>query len=128
MWDVNRATIENNVRESASFAISHAATQLHEFRHADNPIVNLNNTQGYNRTYEFLSINYMRNDVGLLRLRTITREGSTTTARVYLMTITFTRIKPRTLDQVLRNPAGIYITSFNISEESADKAKPGRTQ
>lgn len=118
VWDVNHATVDSMIRESSLYVIGNAAAQLSEFRARDNPLMSLGKTPNYNRSYEFLSINYVKNDVGLLRFRTITRAGDEVKQRVYLMTITFTRIKPKNMEQVVRNPAGIYITNFNVSEES----------
>jgi hypothetical protein len=35
--------------------------------------------------------------------------------------VTYTRVKPRTRDDVMKNPAGLFITSFNPTEESVSK-------
>ena len=121
VFDVNRATIDKMITESASIAIGNATSQLQDFRIRDNPLVNLNKTPNYNRSYEFKSINFVKDDVALLRFRTITRTNDLVKEATYLMTINFTRIKPRSIEQVVKNPAGIYITNFTLSEEFAQK-------
>lgn len=122
-WDVNRATIENTFAESAEQVVGTAKVQLQELRGRDNPLVSLHDNPGYSRTYEFVSMNKVKDDVRLLRFRTITRLSpeSAPVVTAYAMTVTFTRVKPRTRAEVMKNPAGLYITSFNPTEESVSK-------
>lgn len=122
-WDVNRATIENTFAESAEQVVGIAKVQLQELRNKDNPLASLHDNPGYSRTYEFISMNKVKDDVRLLRFKTVTRlspeaQPVTTT---YAMTVTFTRVKPRTRAEVMKNPAGLFITSFNPTEESVSK-------
>lgn len=119
-WDVNRATIERTFAESAEQVVGTAKVQLQELRSRDNPLASLHDIPGYSRTYEFISMNKVKDDVRLLRFRTITRLSpeAKPTVITYAMTVTFTRIKPRTRADVMKNPAGLFITSFNPTEES----------
>lgn len=118
VFDVNRSTIEKMITDSLAITVGNATEQLREFRMEDNPLVNLNKIPNYNRTYEFRSINFVKNDVALLRFRTITRMNDIVKTQTYLMTITFILKKPETIEQVVKNPAGIYITHFSLSKES----------
>lgn len=118
VFDVNSATIETMIADSLAITVGNATEQLREFRMADNPLVNLSRIPNYNRTYEFKSINFVKNDVALLRFRTITRMNDKVRTETYLMTITFILRKPETIEQVVKNPAGIYITHFSLSKES----------
>lgn len=122
-WDVNRATIEGTFAESAEQVVGTAKVQLQELRNRDNPIASLHDNPGYSRTYEFISMNKVKDDVRLLRYRTVTRLSPESAPKVttYAMTLTFTRVKPRTRADVMKNPAGLFITSFNPTEESVSK-------
>ncbi|UTY55867.1 VirB8/TrbF family protein [Massilia sp. erpn] len=122
-WDVNRATIENTFAESAEQAVGMAKVQMQELRKNDNPLASLHDNPGYSRIYEFVSMNKVKDDVRLVRFRTITRLSPEAAPRIttYAMTVTFTRIKPRTRSEVMKNPAGLFITSFNPTEESVSK-------
>lgn len=122
-WDINGATIEGTLAESAEQAVGTAKVQLQEMRKKENPYTLLKDYPGYSRTYETISINKVRDNVRLVRFRTITRQAPTATPRVtiYALTVTFTRTKPRTRAEVLKNPAGLYITSFNPTEELETK-------
>ena len=122
-WDVNRATIEGTFAESAEQVVGTAKVQLQELRNRDNPIASLHDNPGYSRTYEFISMNKVKDDVRLLRYRTVTRPSPESAPKVttYAMTLTFTRVKPRTRADVMKNPAGLFITSFNPTEESVSK-------
>lgn len=122
-WDINGATIEGTIAESAEQAVGTAKVQLQEMRKKENPYTLLKDYPGYSRTYETISINKVKDDVRLIRFRTITRLAPTAPPRTttYALTVTFTRIKPRTRADVLKNPAGLYITSFNPTEEFETK-------
>jgi len=122
-WDVNSQTIATTFSESAEQVVGLAKVQLQDLRKKDNPLSSLHEYPGYSRTYEFISMNKVKDDVRLVRFRTITRLSpeSQPTYTTYAMTVTFTRVKPRTRADVMKNPAGLYITSFNPTEESVSK-------
>lgn len=122
-WDVNRATIERTFAESAEQVVGTAKVQLQELRSRDNPLSSLHENPGYSRTYEFISMNKIKDDVRLLRFRTITRISPEVAPMytTYAMTVTYTRVKPRTRDDVMKNPAGLFVTSFNPTEESVSR-------
>jgi type IV secretory pathway component VirB8 len=122
-WDVNRATIERTFAESTEQVVGTAKVQLQELRSKDNPLASLHDNPDYSRTYQFISVNKVKDDVRLLRFRTITRHhpSAQPTITTYAMTVTYTRVKPRTRDDVMKNPAGLFITSFNPTEESVSK-------
>lgn len=122
VYDVNRATIDATMREARELTLGDAAEQLKELRSKDNPYASLQNNLSYSRTYEFVTINFIEDNVAFLRFKTTTRKNNDPASTVlYAMKITFTRIKPTTRAQVVKNPAGLFITSFNVTEESAFK-------
>lgn len=121
VFDVNRSTIERTTAEASSLTIGNAVGQLRDLRTRDNPMLHLRDNPNFGREYEYRSINFIKDDVALLRFKTITRKGEDVTTSYYAMTITFTQIKPKTREQVIRNPAGLFITNFNITEEVVAK-------
>lgn len=123
VFDVNRATIEGTLRESSELVIGTAKAQLQEMRRKENPLVTLNDYPQYSRSYEFSTINFIKDDVALLRFRTISRVSpdQQPTIVTYAMTVTFTRVKPTTRAEVMKNPAGLFITNINLTEESVSK-------
>lgn len=123
VFDVNRATIEGTLAEASELVIGSAKVQMQEMRRKDNPLVSLRDYPQYSRSYEFATLNFIKDDVALLRFRTISRltPESQPTVVTYAMTISFTRVKPTTRAEVMKNPAGLFITNFNLTEESISK-------
>ena len=122
-FDVNRATIEGTLSEAGGLVVGSAKAQLAELRKKDNPMLSLRDYPLYSRTYEYITLNFVKDDVALLRFRTITRlspEAAPVTA-TYAMTLSFTRVKPTKRAEVMKNPAGLFITNINITEESVSK-------
>ncbi|MCU6502325.1 type IV secretion system protein [Rugamonas sp. A1-17] len=121
LYDVNRSDIDKTMAAAAELAIGDAAAQMKEFRAKDNPLISLQNNLSYSRTYEFITINFIEDNVGFLRFKTTTRKNSDApVVTTYAMKITFTRIKPTTREQVMKNPAGLFITNFNATVESTN--------
>lgn len=118
VFDINRSTIEKTLTEASEVTIGTAVAQLRELRTNDNPIVLLRDNPNYNRSYEYRSINFIKDDVALLRFKTTERKNDAVKEVNYAMTITFSRIKPKTREQLIRNPAGLYINNFHLTEES----------
>lgn len=123
VFDVNRATIEGTLTEAGGLVVGSAKVQLAELRKKDNPLVSLRDYPQYNRTYEYTTLNFIKDDVALLRFRTITRLSPESQPMIttYAMTVSFTRVKPTTRAEVMKNPAGLFITNFNLTEESVSK-------
>lgn len=123
VFDVNRATIEGTLTEAAGLVVGSAKAQLGELRKKDNPLVSLRDYPQYSRSYEFTTVNFIKDDVALLRFRTITRLSAESAPLIttYAMTVTFTRVKPTTRAEVMKNPAGLFITNINLTEESVSK-------
>lgn len=121
VMEVNAATIEGTLSEASEIAVGTAKDQLRELRLKDNPLIMLRDVPGYSRNYEFVSFNTVKDDVVLLRFKTVTRRGDNATTATHSMTITFTRVKPTTRAQVMKNPAGLFVTNFNLTEESVSQ-------
>ncbi|MBK4736078.1 type IV secretion system protein [Noviherbaspirillum pedocola] len=119
VFDINAATIEDTTRRAVEMTIGMATDQLRDLRQRDNPMVLLRDSPGLIRTYEYSSANFISDNVLLLRFKATTRRPNSTPQTVsYALTATFTRIKPTDRNTLMRNPAGLYIKSFSLSEES----------
>lgn len=123
VFDVNRATIDGTLTEAGGLVIGSAKAQLQEMRKKDNPLVSLRDYPQYSRSYDFTTLNFIKDDVALIRFRTLTRLAPESAPMIvtYAMTVSFTRVKPVTRAEVMKNPAGLFITNINITEESVSK-------
>jgi type IV secretory pathway component VirB8 len=122
VFDINQSTIVQTLTLASEITIGTAVDQLSELRQKDNPLLLLKETPSLFRTYEFISVNFIKSDVALLRFKTITRAANRPPKEMtYAMTISFVRVKPKTKIQVIKNPAGLFITNFNLTEESGTK-------
>jgi type IV secretion system protein TrbF len=117
--DINASVINDRLTAAGAVAIGDAHDQLQELVKEDNPLGRLRQYPYLRRTYQRLSLNFVKNDTVVLRysLTERTGPGSPPTVTVWVMTITFERIPPHTQEQVDTNPAGLYVTSFNNSQE-----------
>lgn len=122
-WDINAATVDGMISESSDQVVGTAKVQLQELRKKTNPYALLKDYPGFSRTYQLISVNKVQDDVRLIRFKTITRLAPEATPKVtvYAMTVSFTRVKPSTRAEVMKNPAGLFITSFNTTEEFDEK-------
>ncbi len=119
VWDINASTLARTTKQSAEMTVGNAIEQLKALRVKDNPFALLNEAPGLVRTYENVSINFINDNTAFLRFNTTTlRPGIESKVRTYALTATFTRIKPATKAESLRNPAGLFITNFSHSEET----------
>lgn len=118
VFDINQSTIDGTIKEAQKLTIGNASKQLTELRRKTNPYTSLNEHPGYTRTYEFTTINFIKDDVALLRFQTVARYGDKVERKAYAMTITFVQIKPTNRAQVMENPAGLHISNFNLTDEA----------
>jgi type IV secretory pathway component VirB8 len=120
---VDRANIEGTLTAAGERVTGAAKAQLGEMRRKDNPLVALRDYPQYSRGYEFITLNFVKDDVALLRFRTIERLSPESKPKIvtYAMTISFTRVKPTTRADVMKNPAGLFVTNFNLTEESVSQ-------
>lgn len=120
--DINSATLAATVKRSAEMVVGVAVQQLTDERIKDNPFTLLNESPGLVRTVEVTSINSVNDNVSLIRFTTTTRRaGIAPRSEAFVLTATFTRVKPTTREEVARNPAGLYITNFDLREEAISK-------
>lgn len=119
VFDINPSTITLTTSNAMRMTVGTATEQLSEHRRKDNPYALLNEAPGTTRTYEHKSINFLSDNTVLLRFNTDKRRpGQRPEIKAYALSATFTRNKPTSSAEILRNPAGLYITNFSLSEEA----------
>lgn len=122
VFDINTSTLDSTTAESGQMVVNAAVAQLADLRNRDNPYALLRKCAGLIRTYDYKTVNFVKDDVALLRFKTTTRcPNAAPKVDAYAMTVSFVRVKPSTREQVMRNPAGLYISNFNLTEESLSK-------
>lgn len=123
VFTINPSTITTTTKEASQMVVGSAVDQLRALRLKDNPFLLLKESPNLTRDYFHVSINFLKEDVALLRFRTVTRVAPGTEPKevTYALTITFVRIKPSTREQVITNPGGLFVSNFNLSEEAVTK-------
>lgn len=121
-FNINYSTWRENIDKSSKIVSGTAFEQLRtHFRKEDfNSAAIMNKTPTYVKTYEKISVNFIKDDVILIRFKTtsIAMPGATPVVKYYALTLNVSFTQPTSMEQALNNPAGIVITSFNLSEES----------
>ena len=120
VFDINSSVINDRLHTAGSMVVGDAVDQLKALVAQQNPLLRLHDHPYLRRTYTKLSANFVHDDTVLLRykLSELTAPGANVTESIWVITITFTRIPPHTQEELDRNPAGIFITSFNNVQES----------
>lgn len=122
VFDINSSTLDTTTTLASQMTVDASVAQLRDLRQRDNPYAMIRKCPGLIRTYDYRSVNFVKDDVALVRFKTTTRCASAPPkVEHYAMTATFVRVKPTTREQVMHNPAGLYISNFNLTEEAASK-------
>ena len=126
-FDVNFSTWRRGVDRASRVVTGAAASQLkiHTRKPEFNSALLISDEPGYVRTVERVSTNFIKDDVALIRFKTISRAkpNAQPVTKTYAMTINFVIQKPKTQSEAMLNPVGVLITSFNYTEEASDETK-----
>lgn len=125
-WASNLLTINGTIQQSLvdkalSRTTGQATDQVKSFYQANNPAAILRKQPQFLRTYHYLSINFINDNAALLRFDTTDRPtpGAQPTTTIFDMTVSFVIAPPKTVNEAIRNPSGLYVTSFNLNKEVA---------
>lgn len=123
-WASNLLTVNGTIQselvaKALSMTDGQGQDQVKSFYQVNNPAAILRKQPAFLRTYHYLSINFINANAALLRFQTTDRseQGSTPVSSVFDMTVSFTISPPKTVNDAIRNPAGVYVTSFNLNKE-----------
>ncbi|WP_321935257.1 VirB8/TrbF family protein [Paraburkholderia sp. J8-2] len=120
VYDINASTIQAKLAKAGETAVGNAHDQLQDLIAKENPYGQLHDDPQLRQYFNRLTVNWVNEDTVIVRYTLTKRlaEGAAPQVQTWAMTITYTHIKSTTPDQVKRNPAGIYVTSFNVNQES----------
>lgn len=125
VFDINLSTWKRNIDRAATITTGTGLDQLRTLvqRPEFNGVRLLTENPNFVRTYQTTSVNYVKEDVLLIRFNLTSRSapGVTPEEKSYAITINFVMVKPKTQEEALRNPGGIYVSSFNLSQETGSK-------
>lgn len=79
------------------------------------PIERLRQNPEYRERAEVISMNFLNESTVLIRVKLTTRNGSERRLSINLQTVI---IPPTTDEEIYRNPIGLWITTFGVSNES----------
>lgn len=122
LTEVSPALWQRNISAVQGKVVGVAGDQVKSFlqRENNNPAALLAKQPAYIREYERRSVNKVGDMTYLVRFETISRPapGVTVQRASYAATVTLVHIGHKTRDDVFRNPEGLAVSSFSVSEES----------
>ena len=122
LTEINAPTWQRNVERALSKTASTAIDQAKDYLNRDEnqPARLLHDRPEFVREFKRESINTLQPNVLLIRYTLTSRPnpGSPKSAKTFAMTVTLNYLKPKTREEVVRNPSGLVVQTFNISEES----------
>lgn len=121
LMTVNATIQDELVSKALAMAVGTGQDQVKAFYQVNNPASILRKNPMFLRTYHYLSINFINANAALLRFQTTDRQGpgANPVSEIFDMTVSFTITPPKTVNEAVQNPAGVYVTSFNLNKEAA---------
>lgn len=121
LMTVNATIQDELVGKALAMATGTGQDQVKAFYQVNNPVSILHKNPEFLRTYHYLSINFINANAALVRFQTTDRQapGANPVSEIFDMTVSFAITPPKTVNQAVQNPAGVYVTSFNLNQESA---------
>lgn len=121
LTEINAATWQRSIGRATSRALGVGVDQIRDYlsKPENQPAQLLNEKPSYVREFSRQSVNMIDGNVALLRYSLISRSGpgAPKVVKSYVLTATLATVKQETREDVLRNPTGLAVQSFNISEE-----------
>ena len=125
-WASNLITINSTIQselidKALSVTTGQGTDQVKAFYQANNPAAILKDKPLFLRNYHYLSINFINSNAALLRFQTTDRAapGADPQSSIFDMTVSFAIYPPKTINQAIHNPSGVYVTSFNLNKEAS---------
>ncbi|TXF11595.1 type IV secretion system protein [Pelomicrobium methylotrophicum] len=119
LYTLDRALTERWLREAYAFTADRATNQFAEWVEREKPIAAVSGANPPTRTVSIQSISLLPNKVALIRIVTETRRYAQAAPerKPVLITATYTFVDPKSEEDILRNPLGLYIIHFSTTEE-----------
>lgn len=123
-WASNLLTVNGTIQQelvdkALAITTGQATDQVKAFYQVNNPAALMRHQPEFLRTYHYLSINFINANAALLRFETTDRQspGAQPESSIFDMTVSFAIAPPKTVNEAIRNPSGLYVTSFNLNKE-----------
>jgi type IV secretory pathway component VirB8 len=125
-WASNLVTVNGTIQQelvdqALAMTAGQGTDQVKSFYQVNNPAALIRHQPEFLRTYHYLSINFINANAALLRFETTDRKtpGGQPESAIFDMTVSFAIAPPKTVNEAIHNPSGVYVTSFNINKEAA---------
>lgn len=119
--EINIATWQRSIERATYQTTGMAGDQLRDFlnKPTNNPAILVKDAPSFVREYEPGTVNFVSDNVLLVRYKTTTRTtpGAEKVVASYAMTLTLQRNKAQSKNDALVNPTGLVVSTFSVSEE-----------
>lgn len=116
---IDPATLSKDLTGAFTLVRSRAIDEFREWIREDKPVERLNKSAGtLTRVVKIVSVTPVNDNVVQVRFMTIERDGSSdvkTKNKVAL--VHFALIQPKSEEEILQNPLGLFVSHFALSEE-----------
>lgn len=119
LYTLDRNLTERWLQEAYAFTAERAVSEFTGWVERERPIAALAENPRLTRTVMVNSVSLLPNGVALIRLTTETRRSASEqpVRSPVLITASYAVVEPKTEEQILRNPIGLYVTHFSAGEE-----------
>lgn len=119
LYTLDKTLTERWLQEAYAFTAERASSEFADWVQRERPIAELAENPRLTRTVNIVSISLLPGRVALIRLIAETRrsESAPPSRTPLLITASYAIIEPKTEEQILRNPIGLYVTHFSAGEE-----------
>lgn len=118
MLTLDAFTTERDLSDAYGMVRGKAIEEFRDYLQKTQPIAQLRRDTTLTRTVQPNTIQFLADNIAMVRVATQTRSATDTVpAKRYAVLIHFAIEPPQSEAEILRNPIGMYVTHFNISEE-----------
>ena len=115
---LDRFFSEKYLLDAYSLTRDQASEQFSDYVARFQPLVELKKDPSLNQQVTIRSVSFVQDGVALVRVRLDKRAtNQSTSSKDMLLTINFALVEPETDEDIYRNPIGLFITQFALSED-----------
>lgn len=126
-WSENLLIVDQHSRdlrlpETARLLRGDAVPQWRAFIQREQPVQKLVDDPLYRRNVRLISLAFLSDETALVRLEVTDNRG---VSRRVQLTVSYVIIPPKSEDDVMRNPLGLWVINFSVTDERvSDNANP----
>ena len=117
LFQINPSTIDVMVRRSSDYAVGNAVQQLKQWRNDHNPYFLMKDNQSFSQTYTYISHSFLGENVVYLRFKAVVYGNGAPVTTTWAGTITLVHSSLAHVEDRIEDPAGLFVTDFQINEE-----------